>query len=33
MTAMVQLKENDGRESQGAWSQDELIGYKPPVVK
>jgi hypothetical protein len=22
-----------GRESQGAWRQDELIGGKPPVVK
>jgi hypothetical protein len=22
-----------GRESQGAWRQDELIGSKPPVVK
>jgi hypothetical protein len=22
-----------GRESQGAWGQDELIGSKPPVVK
>jgi hypothetical protein len=22
-----------GRESQGAWHQDELIGGKPPVVK
>jgi hypothetical protein len=22
-----------GRESQGAWGQDELIGGKPPVVK
>jgi hypothetical protein len=22
-----------GRESQGAWSQDELIGGKTPVVK
>jgi hypothetical protein len=32
MTASVQLK-NFGRESQGAWSQDELIGGKPPVVK
>jgi hypothetical protein len=23
----------DGREPQEAWSQDELIGGKPPVVK
>jgi hypothetical protein len=30
---MVQLKKISGRESQGAWSQDELIGGKPPVVK
>jgi hypothetical protein len=22
-----------GREPQGAWRQDELIGCKPPVVK
>jgi hypothetical protein len=22
-----------GRESQGAWCQDELMGGKPPVVK
>jgi hypothetical protein len=22
-----------GRDPQGAWSQDELIGGKPPVVK
>jgi hypothetical protein len=22
-----------GRETQGAWRQDELIGGKPPVVK
>jgi hypothetical protein len=22
-----------GRESQGAWHQDELMGGKPPVVK
>jgi hypothetical protein len=33
MTAGVQLKKIDGRESQGAWRQDELIGGKPPVVK
>jgi hypothetical protein len=26
-------KKNSGRESQGAWPQDELIGGKPPVVK
>jgi hypothetical protein len=34
MTVTVQLKKNiSGRESQGAWRQDELIGGKPPVVK
>jgi hypothetical protein len=36
-TAMVQLQnkkeEISGRESRGAWRQDELIGGKPPVVK
>jgi hypothetical protein len=26
-------KENVGRESEGAWRQDELIGGKPPIVK
>jgi hypothetical protein len=26
-------KTNPGRDSQGAWRQDELIGGKPPVVK
>jgi hypothetical protein len=24
---------NTGREYQGAWRQDELIGGKPPVIK
>jgi hypothetical protein len=34
ITAGVQMrKENSGRESQGARRQDELIGFKPPVVK
>jgi hypothetical protein len=36
MTARIQLqkkKENFGRESQGAWHKDELIGGKLPVVK
>jgi hypothetical protein len=35
MTARVQLKKEniEGRESQGAWRQDKLIGGKPPVVK
>jgi hypothetical protein len=27
------LEKNSGRESQGAWRQDEMIGGKPPVVK
>jgi hypothetical protein len=26
-------KKIDGRESQGAWGQNELIGGKPPVVR
>jgi hypothetical protein len=33
MTASVHLKKNFGRESQGAWRQDEQIDGKPPVVK
>jgi hypothetical protein len=36
MTARVQLErveENSGRDPQGAWLQDELIGGKPLVVK
>jgi hypothetical protein len=43
MTARVQLqnrkpktknKQTDsGHDPQGAWSQDELIGGKPPIVK
>jgi hypothetical protein len=34
MTASVHLeKTNVGRESQGAWSQEELVGGKPPIVK
>jgi hypothetical protein len=34
MTTRVQLKKKKifGRESQGAWRQDELTGGKPPVV-
>jgi hypothetical protein len=32
MKASIKLK-NSGRESQGACSQDELIGGKPPFVK
>jgi hypothetical protein len=26
-------KKNSGRDPQGAWRQDELVGGKPPVVK
>jgi hypothetical protein len=26
-------RKNSGREHQGAWHQDELIGGKPPVIK
>jgi hypothetical protein len=37
MTARVQLqkkkKKISGRQPQGAWRQNELIGGKPPVVK
>jgi hypothetical protein len=35
MTTRFQLqqKQISGRESQGAWRQDEPIGGKPPVVK
>jgi hypothetical protein len=34
MSTKVQLKKKiAGREPQGAWCQDELIGGKPPVVK
>jgi hypothetical protein len=33
MAAKVQLKKASGRELQGAWSQDGLIGGKQPVVK
>jgi hypothetical protein len=33
MTAEVQLqKKISGRDPQGAWRQDELIGSKPPVA-
>jgi hypothetical protein len=31
--ANVQLEKNTGREFQGACSQEELIGGKPPVIK
>jgi hypothetical protein len=30
---MVQLKKISGRESQGIWRQNELIGRKQTVVK
>jgi hypothetical protein len=33
MKASIQLKEITGRESQGAFRQDEPIGVKLPVVK
>jgi hypothetical protein len=29
----VEKRKITGRESQGAWRQDELMGGKPPVVK
>jgi hypothetical protein len=32
MKESVRLKKNAGRESQGAWRQDEMIGGKPLVV-
>jgi hypothetical protein len=32
MTTSVHLKKVTGRETQGAWSQDELICGKPPVL-
>jgi hypothetical protein len=33
MKASIQLKKNAGRDSQGAWHQNQPIGGKPPVVK
>jgi hypothetical protein len=34
MIARVQLKKKiPGRERQGAWGQDELIGGKTPAIK
>jgi hypothetical protein len=34
MTTRVQLKKKiTGRDPQGAWHQNELIGGKPPVTK
>jgi hypothetical protein len=33
LTAKIQLKKICGRESQGAWRKDVLIGGKTPVVK
>jgi hypothetical protein len=32
-TEKKKKKKISGRQSQGAWHQDELIGGKPPVVK
>jgi hypothetical protein len=29
----VSVEKISGREAQGAWRQDEMIGAKPPVVK
>jgi hypothetical protein len=31
--SVAKKKKISGRELQGAWHQDELIDYKPPVVK
>jgi hypothetical protein len=33
LTVRVQLKKKSGREHQGAWREDELIGGKAPVAK
>jgi hypothetical protein len=33
ITATVRWKKNSGRESQGAWRQNDLIDSKSPVVK
>jgi hypothetical protein len=33
MIIKVQLKKIAGRESQGAWRQEKMIGSKPPVMK
>jgi hypothetical protein len=33
MKTKVQLKKISGREPQGAWRQDKLIGDKPPAIK
>jgi hypothetical protein len=30
---MCSVEQSTGRESQGVWRQDELIGGNPPVVK
>jgi hypothetical protein len=32
-SAKKKKNKKSGRESQGAWGEDELIGRKPPVVK
>jgi hypothetical protein len=31
--SVAKKKKISGREPQGAWRQDELIGSKPPVIK
>jgi hypothetical protein len=33
MTAIIKLKKNTSRESQGVFCQEELVGGKPPIVK
>jgi hypothetical protein len=33
MPAKYLVEKNTGRESQGSWHQNEMIGGKPPVVK
>ena len=33
ITARGQLEKISGRDPQGAWRQDELIGGKPQIVK
>jgi hypothetical protein len=31
--SVAKKKKSSGRETQGAWRQDKLIGGKPPVLK
>jgi hypothetical protein len=33
MTARIQLQKKSGRDPEGAYRLDELIGGKPPTVK